>query len=80
MARGWESKAVEAQQDAAATRPHLGAPVSTEESSRRAHLATLQLARVRAEADLRTATAPAHRSMLERAIADLSQQIDSLSK
>lgn len=78
MARGWESKSVEAQQADASARKPAGAPISPEESVRRARLATLTLARARAEADLRTATAEAHRSMLERAIADLDRQIADL--
>jgi hypothetical protein len=78
MARGWESKAVEAQQAEASIRTRTGPPVSRDEASRRAQLATLALARAKAEADLRTATASAHRSMLEHAIADLDRQIADL--
>jgi hypothetical protein len=78
MARGWESKAVEAQQDEASTRRRTGPPVTPEDAARRAELATLTLARVRAEGDLRAATADAHRTMLERAIADLDRRIASL--
>lgn len=80
MARGWESKAVEAQQqDAAATLTAGGPPVTRDEAARRSRLATLTLARARAEADFRAATAPAHRSMLEQAIAELDRQIASLT-
>jgi hypothetical protein len=78
MARGWESKAIEAQQADAATRATAGPPISAEEAARRGHLTTLTLARRRAEADLHSATASAHRSMLERAIADLDRQIAEL--
>ena len=80
MARGWESKAVEAQQDEASARTRSGPPVTREEAERRAQLATLTLARARAEADLRTATAVAHRDMLQRAIADLDQRIALLRR
>jgi len=79
MARGWESKAVEAQQDEASRQRRTGPPVSAEDAERRAQLTTLTLARARAEADLKVATADAHRSMLEKAIADLDQRIASLS-
>ena len=79
MARGWESKAVEAQQADASDRHRTSRPVSPEEAARRARLATLTLARTRAQADLRAATADAHRAMLERAIADLDREIASLS-
>lgn len=78
MARGWESKAVEAQQADASARTRSGPPVSRDEANRRAQRATLTLARARAEADLLAATAEAHRAMLERAIADLDRQIAAL--
>ena len=78
MARGWESKSVESQQnDAAITTPQT-APVSAEEASRRAERATLSLARSRALADLQQACRPAHRAMLEQAIADLDARLASL--
>jgi hypothetical protein len=79
MARGWESKSIEAQQEAAAAATSQPvAPVSAEESARRVRIVTLTLARTRAEADLRDATAPAHRAMLEEAIAHLNRQIAAL--
>ena len=76
MARGWESKAVEDQQQDAqrgATAP-AGA-VDPAEAARRARRATLQLARTRALADLQHACASAHRAMLVAAIRDLDEQI-----
>ena len=75
MARGWESKSVEAQQMDAATRSPEVAPVSAEEAARRAERATLSLARTRALADLQQACRPAHRAMLEQAIAELDAQL-----
>ena len=69
MARGWESKSVEAQQDAAADAKRSGPPVTPEEAARRAERATLLLARSRALADLQHACAQAHRAMLEQAAA-----------
>jgi hypothetical protein len=80
MARGWESKAVEAQQDAAADRGAKVAKINVEDKARRAERATLSLARTRAVADLQTACAAAHRSMLEQAIADLDRQIAALDR
>jgi hypothetical protein len=79
MARGWESKSVEAQQDAAFTRTPSGPPVSREDADRRAQLTTLTLARAKVEADLRAATAVPHRKMLEEAIVDLDHRISSLT-
>jgi hypothetical protein len=80
MARGWESKSVEAQQDEASLRKAVGPPIGRDEAARRTQLATLTLARARAEADLRAATADAHRRMLQDAIADLDQRIASLAR
>ena len=81
MARGWESKAIEAQQEAAATDSRPGGPLlSPSEAGRRAEHATLTLARTRALADLQAACASAHRAMLEQAIADLDRRIAALAK
>lgn len=84
MARGWESKAVEAQQHeagqeqrAAHDRPHSG-PLSDDEKQKRTERATLMLARTRALSDLQHACAPAHRAMLEQAIADLDRRLKFL--
>ena len=81
MARGWESKSVEAQQDAAAVaeqrRP--SAPLSADEIRTRTERATLMLARIRALSDLQHACAPAHRAMLEQAITDLDRRLKALS-
>ena len=78
MARGWESKAVEAQQDAAEERRPKTQPVSADEIRIRAERATLMLARTRALSDLQHACAAAHRSMLEQAIADLERRLKAL--
>jgi hypothetical protein len=75
VARGWESKSVESQQEAAAAKPSAAAPFNAEEAHRRAERATLMLARTRAVADLQQACAPAHRAMLEQAIADLDRRL-----
>jgi len=75
MARGWESKSVEAQQEAAETRRSGPPPASREDAHRQSERATLMLARTRALADLQQACAPAHRAMLEQAIADLDRRL-----
>jgi hypothetical protein len=75
MARGFESKMVEFQQEEAA-RGRSAAPALTgKEKARRARREGLELARARAAADLARATAPAHRKMLEQAMAAIDQQI-----
>ena len=78
MARGWESKSVEAQQDAAVERVSKAAKITAEDNARRAERATLSLARTRALADLQTASAAAHRAMLQQAIADLDERLAAL--
>ena len=78
MARGWESKSVEAQQDAAVNEQAQGPQVTAEEAARRSERATLSLARSRALADLQQACAPAHRAMLEQAIAELDKRLGAL--
>lgn len=80
VARGWESKAIESQQEAAAASRSVGTPsAKPNDPGRRAAHATLMLARTRALADLQSACAPAHRAMLEQAIAELDQRIKLLT-
>lgn len=78
MARGWESKAVEAQQEdrarASQPRPALGSA----DAARRAERDTLMLARTQAQSQLQMACTPAYRAMLEQAIADLDRRIEEL--
>lgn len=75
MARGFESKMVEFQQEEAARRHEKGAALTADEKARRARRDGIELARARAIADLARATAPAHRRMLEQAIAALEEQL-----
>ena len=78
MARGWESKNIEAQQ---AEREQVGArgeSLSAGEVEQRGRRRTLELTRARAAADLERATVPAHRTMLEAAIKALDDQLRAL--
>jgi len=79
VARGWESKAIESQQDSAADARRARPAVNPADASRQAARATLMLARTRALADLQSACAPAHRAMLEQAIAELDQRLAELT-
>lgn len=75
MARGWESKSVEAQQaDRDQDRP-ADVPLSPEDVARQARIKGIELARARALADLSAARSPAHRAMLESAIRALDDQL-----
>jgi hypothetical protein len=79
MARGWESKAIETQQEEAARGRRAPSRVPTpEERERHQRRQTLELARKKAEADLRMARTPAHRAVLERALEDLARQLAAL--
>ena len=72
MARGFDSKAVESQQaDATTAREPLTSTEKPADPARRA----LELARARVAADLAVATSPAHRAMLEAALADLDRML-----
>ena len=75
MARGFESKDVEYQQ-AEAQRGQLdGRGLTREERDADASRRSLELALARTRAEWASATSPAHRQMLEQAIAALEEQI-----
>jgi hypothetical protein len=78
MARGWESKSIEAQQEEASRSRAKGPALTEAQRVAAERRRTLQLTRTRAEADLARATAPAHRRMLEQALEAIDQQIASL--
>jgi hypothetical protein len=78
MARGFESKMVEFQQEEAARGRPKSEQISAEEQRRLSRRGSLELARARAVADLSRATAPAHKRMLEQAIAALDEQLKTL--
>jgi len=75
MARGWESKSIEAQQEEA-LRARSASPAPSEaERVRSEKRRTLELARTRAAADLARAKAAPHRQMLEQALEALDEQL-----
>lgn len=78
MARGFDSKFVEAQQQEALSQPSLRPAMTSEQQAREAQRRSLELAQARARADLERATLPAHRRMLEQAIAALEEQLGKL--
>ena len=77
MARGWESKSIEAQQaDREAVNPKVsGALPTPEEAARAERRGMLELARARAVSDRVTARSSAHRAMLDEAIRALEDQL-----
>jgi hypothetical protein len=78
MARGFESKMVEFQQEEAARAHVKKQPMTPEDRARAERRQAIELARARAAADLARATAPAHKRMLEQALAALDEQLRSL--
>jgi hypothetical protein len=79
MARGWESKNIEAQQDEAGRAASGKASRHEEPPEIRAQRRTLELARARAEADLLKASAPAHRDMLRQTLEAIDERLRALS-
>ncbi|MBE3072176.1 MAG: hypothetical protein IMZ67_04305 [Acidobacteria bacterium] len=81
MARGWESKSIESQQAEASAepRPVSRRPLTPDELAAQATRRTLELARARTRADLKSATAPAHREMLSRALEDIESRLRELA-
>ena len=77
MARGWDSKSVEAQQDAAEAARSTAQRIP-QDPHRASERATLMLARAQAVAQLQRACAATHRAMLEQAIADLDRRLADL--
>jgi hypothetical protein len=78
MARGFDSKFVEAQQEEATRRTTPGPSLTAEQRTAEIKRQALRLSRARALADLGRATIPAHRTMLEQAIAALDEQLAAI--
>ncbi len=80
MARGFDSKSVEYQQEEAlrSRQEKKGRPLSEEERARLQRRQTLNLARARTAADLARAASPAQQEMLRRAIASLDRELKAL--
>jgi hypothetical protein len=79
MARGWESKSVEAQQDEAAARTTPEKPRLTRESAARLRdKENLRLSLQSVVQQLDRSHDARHRALLERALADLQRKIENL--
>ena len=80
MARGWESKSVEAQKDLSEDDSRRGpkpklSPEQVETERRRQDL---QLSRARVLQQLEEASDPRYKAMLEKALADLDEKLAKL--
>ena len=78
MARGFESKDVEFQQAEAERAKTVKRALTPEERDALARRQTLELSLVRARADREAARSPAHRRMLDQAVAALEDQIQRI--
>jgi hypothetical protein len=80
MARGWESKSVEQQQEEAksSTGPR-GKQLTAEQIAEHQRRRGLELSRQRILQQLERATNPQHRRMLESALADLDLRLNAPS-
>lgn len=77
MARGWESKSVEAQMEEAAISSTTKPRLSPEQIEVRQKRETLILTKKKLEADLERSSNPRHQEMLKRAIAEVEKQLEA---
>ena len=76
MARGWESKSVEQQQEERSQqRDTVRVPVSPQEQERNRKHDGLLLSRQRLCQQLQAACNPCHRQMLEQSLAEIDRQL-----
>ena len=80
MARGWESKSVESQMEAAASRrvPERRIPQTGEQIRKERERESLLLSRKRVLRDIETATHARYRNQLEAALKHLDQRLKEL--
>ncbi len=81
MARGWESKSVEQQQEerSEASKP-AREPISPDQQQRNRKREGILLSRGRLIQELQAASNPRRRHMLERSIAELDSQLSSFEQ
>jgi len=75
MARGWESKSVEEQQNLARTETESKQRLTAQQSARKQEREALDLSRRRILQQLQSAQNPRHRQMLETALSDLDARL-----
>jgi hypothetical protein len=80
MARGWESKDVESQLDAAEERARIAkqSKLTAEEVARRGERESLELSRKRVLHDIETSKNPGYRATLEAALKHLDEKLAAL--
>jgi hypothetical protein len=82
MARGWESKSIEAQIDMAEQQRRSSAILQTKPDPVKLEMLrkkeTLQLSRIRVVRELDTALNPRYKAQLNKALADLDAQLSTI--
>ena len=81
MARGWESKSVEAQMEAAEDRASLAnrTALAAEEIRAQRERESLELSRTRVLQDIASAVNPRYREVLERSLGFLDDKLKALA-
>lgn len=79
MARGWESKAVESQQDDADRARRLAPALTEADRARLQERRTLELALAQTQAELGAACRAAHRDMLQQRLLAIREALAALS-
>ncbi|HEX6323037.1 MAG TPA: hypothetical protein VFZ36_04875 [Vicinamibacterales bacterium] len=77
MARGWESKNIESQQEEALAAREVKPALTAEERARLEQRQAIELALAAKRSELANATSDAHRAYLTRAINDLTAILNS---
>jgi len=81
MARGWESKSVEAQQSEALEKSNESKRrLTAEEAARVREKESLRLARQRLVQQIKSTQNPRHRKLLEDSLAELEKKLDEVGK
>ena len=82
MARGWESKSVEEQIDAAEARhaKARAAVLSADALELKRRKESILMSRTRVTRDLESAQNPRYREVLQKALADLDAQLSTLAR
>ena len=78
MARGFESKSVESQQEEAQRAKSMKPALSAEEKARQSRQAGLELALAQTQSEMTAACKPAHREMLKLRLEAIRAQIKDL--
>jgi hypothetical protein len=78
MARGWESKSVEQQQDLASGEQQKGPLLTPEQAEHQRQITSLRMARTRVEQQMAVARNPHYRQTLEMELKALDAKLETL--